>query len=658
LFNQAQTALLQYPAGLAGDYTIPDGIKSLGDYAFYGCSKLTSITIPGGVTSIGSDALEDCTSLTSVAIPSSVTSVGGAALAGCSSLTAITVDPANPDYSSLNGVLFDQGQATILQYPAGLAGGYTIPGGVTSIAEAAFALCPSLSSISIPQGVTSIGDYAFYFCSSLPSVTIPSSVTSIGQWAFAECPNLTAAYFQGNAPSGDVTVFSDDPATAQYLPETTGWGALFGGAATALLPSVGTLASGAQTWSGGQGCAWEINDTQGAPGGNPGWDSLDVSGALTVTASSGLPFTISLVTLSGSSAGPAANFAYTLPYSWLIASASGGILEFDPTKFVFSTSQFENFLGGGTFNVGTSSDGTELYLEFNPHAWSPSDMSHSGSDTTYNGADAALLSYTDPYGLASVEVTTMINCTTPNAWAYGPGLPANGQSIGGASGPQLNVPISPLPTGTTNVTILAVKSTGGQYAWVNATATDNGGNEDYFDPELAIVTAGPSVQAQQVYAGLDSAEHYVTIVNGNPGLTSLRLLVNGWTYNLGAVGQGQTVMVNVGASFKPGSTNTIALLGQGPPGATANVLISDQPSGSMLAVTPTIQPPALSIAQQQGNVVVQWLAPADFFTLQGRPGFSPQAAWQDLPLSQQESRGWSSVTLPVNAGPQFFRLRK
>ena len=65
------------------------------------------MTIPDSVTSIGDGAFRDCRSLASVTIPDSVTSIGNSPFSDCSSLTSITVDPSNPNYSSLNGVLFD-----------------------------------------------------------------------------------------------------------------------------------------------------------------------------------------------------------------------------------------------------------------------------------------------------------------------------------------------------------------------------------------------------------------------------------------------------------------------------------------------------------------------------------------------------------------------
>jgi hypothetical protein len=151
------------------------------------------------------------------------------------------VDTANSFYSSLNGVLFNQGQTALLQYPGGLEGGYTIPYGVINIGDFAFAWCIQLTNVTIPNSVTSIGDDAFYGCASLTNITIPSSVTSIADnpaysSTFYGCANLTSVFFQGNAPTAGLSEFSgDNNVTVYYLPGTTGWGAKFGGVAAVLL---------------------------------------------------------------------------------------------------------------------------------------------------------------------------------------------------------------------------------------------------------------------------------------------------------------------------------------------------------------------------------------------------------------------------------------
>ncbi len=154
----------------------------LGDYAFYGCSGLTSLTIPSSVTSIGSEAFSGCSGLTSLTIPSSVTSIGESAFWDCSGLTSLTIPSSVTSIG--NYAFYDCSSLTSL----------TIPSSVTSIGYAAFYDCSSLTSLTIPSSVTSIGEAAFSGCSGLTSLTIPSSVTSIGNYALKGCSGLTSIY--------------------------------------------------------------------------------------------------------------------------------------------------------------------------------------------------------------------------------------------------------------------------------------------------------------------------------------------------------------------------------------------------------------------------------------------------------------------------------
>jgi hypothetical protein len=173
--------------------TIPDSVTSIRDHTFQGCSSLTSVTIPDSVTSIGENAFFNCSSLTSVTIPDSVTSIGNSAFQGCNSLETIGVVDGNSEYTSQGGVLFDKNKTTLIQYPASKKNDhYSIPDSVTSIGDTAFWGCSSLASVTIPDSVTSIASGAFYGCSSLTSVTISDSVTSLGDHAFAYCSSLTS----------------------------------------------------------------------------------------------------------------------------------------------------------------------------------------------------------------------------------------------------------------------------------------------------------------------------------------------------------------------------------------------------------------------------------------------------------------------------------
>jgi hypothetical protein len=157
--------------------TIGNGVTSIGWGVFSGCIGLTSVTIPNSVTSIGRSAFSGCIGLTSVTIPNSVTSIGEAAFYGCSGLTAINVTAGNGAYTAENGVLYNKNKTVLVAYPAGKAGSFTIPTGVTSIGSRAFYGCTGLTSVTIPNSVTSIGEAAFYGCTGLTSVTFQGTIT-------------------------------------------------------------------------------------------------------------------------------------------------------------------------------------------------------------------------------------------------------------------------------------------------------------------------------------------------------------------------------------------------------------------------------------------------------------------------------------------------
>ena len=145
LYNKEKTRLIQCPGGLSGTYAIPDSVTSIGNWAFYGCSSLTSIIIPDSVTSIGNRAFMDCTSLTSVTIPDGVTSIGDKAFSGCSSLTSIT-----------------------------------IPESVTSIGDKAFGSCNSLKVVAFLGEKPSINSSAF--ASVTADAYYPESLDSDSSW--------------------------------------------------------------------------------------------------------------------------------------------------------------------------------------------------------------------------------------------------------------------------------------------------------------------------------------------------------------------------------------------------------------------------------------------------------------------------------------------
>ncbi len=181
---------------------IGDRVTSIDKNAFWGCEDLTDLTIGDRVINIGDYAFRDCINLKSVSIPGSVSNISNSAFHYCLNLFDIHVNENNTEYTSKNGVLFDNDIKTLLIYPAGKKDSfYIVPNSVTSIGKYAFYNCPNLINIFIPDSVISIGYAAIWSCESLTSITIPDSVTSIDSFAFSLCPNLASIYVGRNVTS-------------------------------------------------------------------------------------------------------------------------------------------------------------------------------------------------------------------------------------------------------------------------------------------------------------------------------------------------------------------------------------------------------------------------------------------------------------------------
>ena len=226
---------------------IPDSVTSIGRYTFKSCTGLRSITIGNSVKSIDFNAFNGCTGLTSVIIPDSVTSIGDSAFGGCSSLQEITLPFIGCErYTSTDnkfqypfGRIFGEskylGGIKTEQYryhrnsPSPIFDTYYIPAslkkvtvtGCDYIQYGAFYNCTRLKSITIGNSVKSIGNSAFYNCTGLTSIIIPDSVTSIGGYAFNSCTGLKSITIGNSVKSiGDSTFANCTGLTSIIIPDS------------------------------------------------------------------------------------------------------------------------------------------------------------------------------------------------------------------------------------------------------------------------------------------------------------------------------------------------------------------------------------------------------------------------------------------------------
>ncbi len=224
-----------YYENLTGRYGCSTSNDKIGNYAFEGCSGLTSITLPSGVTSIGDSAFSGCIGLTSITLPSGVTKIGNYAFEGCSGLTSLTLPSGVTEIcgSAFYGCI----GLTSLTLPSGLTEignsafsgcigltSLTLPSGLTKIGYDAFRDCIGLTSLTLPSGVTWIGSSTFKGCIGLTSITLPSGLTEICGSAFSGCSGLTSIYvYTEKLPKMGVNVFDgcDAKKCTVYVPKGT-----------------------------------------------------------------------------------------------------------------------------------------------------------------------------------------------------------------------------------------------------------------------------------------------------------------------------------------------------------------------------------------------------------------------------------------------------
>jgi len=171
-------------------------VTSIGDWAFYRCTSLTSITIPDSVTTLSPHAFQ------------------------ANILLDIAVDASNPSYASYGGVLYDKALTTLIVYPNGKSSSFSIPNSVTCIGDYAFAGSANLTSIIIPNSVTIIGAGAFSDCTKLASITIPNSVKTIRDYAFQGCFSISQIIIPEGVESIGSAAFYLTGITEIELPQT------------------------------------------------------------------------------------------------------------------------------------------------------------------------------------------------------------------------------------------------------------------------------------------------------------------------------------------------------------------------------------------------------------------------------------------------------
>lgn len=153
-------------------------------------SAITSARFNEGVTNLPVWILYDCTAMTSVRIPATVTDISLLAFLESNAVQQYIVAGGNTVYKSVGGVLFSKDGRTLVRYPAGKAGTYSIPSGTLAIGDSAFQCAGLLTCVVIPDSVAAIGENAFNSCMALDTVSLPYGLTGIDAGAFSFCTAL------------------------------------------------------------------------------------------------------------------------------------------------------------------------------------------------------------------------------------------------------------------------------------------------------------------------------------------------------------------------------------------------------------------------------------------------------------------------------------
>ena len=221
----------------------PSSLTTIGAYAFYDCTGLTSVSLPKGLTTIGDHAFASCTGIAGMMFPESIQTIKPGAFDSGSGLLKFEVNDNNLYFTTKDGVLYDKAKTTLLFYPPGRSGDFTVPDGVTAIEDRAFASC-RLSGVNFPEGLQTIGEFAFSSsralkkttfpdslqtiggrafldCTGLKEITFPENLQIIGESAFYDCTSLSSLDFLGDAPPivGDYAFYNVGSTGVIYYPE-------------------------------------------------------------------------------------------------------------------------------------------------------------------------------------------------------------------------------------------------------------------------------------------------------------------------------------------------------------------------------------------------------------------------------------------------------
>ena len=225
LFNKQRTVIVRVPVSYGGSYMIPEGVISIGSYAFSECKNISEVLFPSTLTRIGESAFRNCKNIREAELPASVQSLGRAAFAGCG-LNGIDLSGIKQmgqevflgcvNLSEVRLPMLEQLPASSFQGCRSLAA-IELPKTLKSIGKKSFKGCQKLTKIELPQSLTAIDEEAFADCLSLEDFEFPTSATTIGSDILHGCKNLKTVTCPWKEPIKIKTI-SNNKATLLRVP--------------------------------------------------------------------------------------------------------------------------------------------------------------------------------------------------------------------------------------------------------------------------------------------------------------------------------------------------------------------------------------------------------------------------------------------------------
>lgn len=210
---------------------LPSSLEVIGESAFADCDNLADLDLSKVSSDLrfGAYAFAECNGLTSVEITDNVGEMEfSSVFYKCRNLQEVIVPATNPNFESVDGVLYSKGRETILYYPSGLSGNYTLDPATKRIGGGVFNGRDNITEITIPAGLTEIGESAFESCKYLTTVNFLESAAgeqsvplTIGDKAFYNCTGLTSIELPARTKSIGASVFYQSKAANAKLAEIT-----------------------------------------------------------------------------------------------------------------------------------------------------------------------------------------------------------------------------------------------------------------------------------------------------------------------------------------------------------------------------------------------------------------------------------------------------